>query len=32
MILRNVMGWVRNGHAQYTATQKGMKWRAAEEI
>ena len=30
MILWNVMGWVRNGHAQYTATQKGMKWRAAD--
>ena len=30
MILWNVKGWVRNGHAQYTATQKGMKWRAAD--
>lgn len=31
MILWNVMGWVTNGHAQYSATRNGMKRRAAEE-
>lgn len=30
MILWNVMGWVRNDHAQYTATRNGMKRRAAD--
>ena len=30
MILWNVMGWVRNGHAQYSATRNGMKRRAAD--
>lgn len=30
MIMRNVMGLVRNGHAQYSATRNGMKRRAAD--
>ena len=30
MIMRNVMGWVRYGHAQYSATRNGMKRRAAD--
>lgn len=30
MIMRNVMGWVTNGHAQYSATRNGMKRRAAD--
>ena len=30
MILWNVMGWVRNVHAQYSATRNSMKRRAAD--